>query len=109
LFAESAMQASGLPEFVSRVALAVDVAGLAQASVGEVGDLVEAFAQFGDERSDTGRDHPVASGPRVMASLRNLAIGALHLHGRDDTAEATRWAARRLERPFQILGLTSCP
>lgn len=47
------------------------------------------------------------SGPRVMAALRNLAIGALHLHGRDDTAEATRWAARRPERPFHILGLTS--
>jgi predicted transposase YbfD/YdcC len=47
------------------------------------------------------------SAPRVMAALRNLAIGALHLHGRDDTAEASRWAARRPERPFQILGLTS--
>jgi hypothetical protein len=29
-----------------------------------------------------------------MVSLRNVAIGALHLHGRDDTAEATDWAAR---------------
>lgn len=45
------------------------------------------------------------SGPRVMAAFRNLAIGALHLHGRNDTAEATRWAARRPERPLQILGL----
>lgn len=30
------------------------------------------------------------SGPRVMASLRNLATGALHLAGRDDTTAATR-------------------
>ena len=46
------------------------------------------------------------SGPRVMATLRNLAIGALHLAGRHDTTEATRWASRSMERPFTILGLT---
>lgn len=46
------------------------------------------------------------SGPRVMASLRNLAIGALHLAGLHDTTEATRWAARRAERPFHTLDLT---
>lgn len=47
------------------------------------------------------------SGPRVMAGLRNLAIGALHLSGRRDITEATRWAARAIHRPFQILGLTT--
>ena len=46
------------------------------------------------------------SGPRIMASLRNLAIGALRLHGRTDIAEATRWATRNTGRPFVILGLT---
>ena len=46
------------------------------------------------------------SGPRVMAALRNLAIGALHLAGRRDITEATRWAARAMHRPFQLLGLT---
>ena len=46
------------------------------------------------------------SGPRVMATLRNLAIGALHLAGRHDTTEATRWASRNMNRPFTILGLT---
>lgn len=46
------------------------------------------------------------SGPRVMAALRNLAIGALHLHDRRDITEATRWANRGMRRPFQILGLT---
>ena len=47
------------------------------------------------------------SGPRAMATLRNLAVGALHLAGRHDTTEATRWASRRMDRPFTILGLTS--
>jgi predicted transposase YbfD/YdcC len=47
------------------------------------------------------------SGPRVMAGLRNLAIGALHLAGRRDITEATRWAGRVMHRPFQLLGLTT--
>lgn len=47
------------------------------------------------------------SGPRVMAALRNLAIGALHLAGRTDITEATRWASRRPNRPFTILQLTT--
>ncbi len=47
------------------------------------------------------------SGPRAMAALRNLAIGALHQAGRHDTTEATRWASRCIDRPFTILGLTS--
>lgn len=46
------------------------------------------------------------SGPRTMATLRNLAVGALRLAGRNDIAEATRWATRNMERPFTILGLT---
>ena len=45
------------------------------------------------------------SGPRAMAALRNLAIGALHQAGRHDTTEATRWACRSIDRPFTILGL----
>ncbi|MFG1861087.1 hypothetical protein [Microbispora bryophytorum] len=47
------------------------------------------------------------SGPRVMASLLNLAIGAFRLAGRTDITEATRWACRYMSRPFAILGLTS--
>lgn len=47
------------------------------------------------------------SGPRVMAALRNLAIGALKLSGRHDIAEATRWATRKMDRPFTILGLAT--
>jgi predicted transposase YbfD/YdcC len=47
------------------------------------------------------------SGPRIMAALRNLAIGALRLAGRTDITEATRWANRRPDRPFTILGITT--
>jgi predicted transposase YbfD/YdcC len=47
------------------------------------------------------------SGPRIMAALRNLAIGALRLAGRTDITEATRWASRYIHRPFTILGLTT--
>jgi predicted transposase YbfD/YdcC len=47
------------------------------------------------------------SGPRAMAALRNLAIGALRLAGRTDIAEATRWATRDMQRPFTILGLAT--
>jgi len=45
------------------------------------------------------------SGPRAMAALRNLAIGAHQLTGRTDITEATRWANRDRHRPFAILGL----
>jgi predicted transposase YbfD/YdcC len=45
------------------------------------------------------------SGPRAMAALRNLAIGAHQLTGRTDITEATRWANRDRRRPFTILGL----
>jgi len=47
------------------------------------------------------------SGPRIMAGLRNLAIGAIRLTGRTDITETNRWANRNTHRPFQILGLTS--
>lgn len=47
------------------------------------------------------------SGPHVMAALRNLAIGAIHLLGRRDITETTRWATRFMDRPFKILNLTS--
>ena len=46
------------------------------------------------------------SGPRVLASLRNLTINAPRLAGRTNITEATRWANRDITRPFTILGLT---
>ncbi|WP_284741781.1 ISAs1 family transposase [Amycolatopsis sp. RTGN1] len=56
-------------------------------------------------REDNSHAH-TRSGPRILASLRNLAIGALRLAGRHDITEATRWANRYMYRPFTILGLT---
>ncbi|TYC20716.1 hypothetical protein FXF52_29895 [Micromonospora sp. MP36] len=46
------------------------------------------------------------SRPRAMASLRNLAVGALRLAGRTDITEATCLACRYMSRPFAILSLT---
>jgi predicted transposase YbfD/YdcC len=56
-------------------------------------------------REDTSRAR-TRSGPRILACLRNLAIGALRLAGRHDITEATRWANRYMNRSFTILGLT---
>jgi hypothetical protein len=44
-----------------------------------------------------------ANGPRVMASLRNLAISVLRLSGVLNIAAATRHHARRPERPLQTI------
>ncbi|MDR7303510.1 transposase [Haloactinomyces albus] len=43
--------------------------------------------------------------PRVMASLRNLTIGALRLAGHTNIAVGLRYAAREFTRPLQLLGL----
>jgi hypothetical protein len=58
---------------------------------------------YGEDRSTV----RTRSGPRIMAALRNLAIGALRVAGRYDTTEATCWASRYMDRPFTVLGLTS--
>ncbi|MGH3901595.1 MAG: ISAs1 family transposase [Pseudonocardiaceae bacterium] len=53
-------------------------------------------------------DHSTArtgSGPRVMAALRNLAVGAIHLIGRRDITETIRWTTRVMDRSFKILNL----
>ena len=43
--------------------------------------------------------------PRVMASLRNLGIGALRLAGHPNLAAALRHTGRDPARPLTILGL----
>jgi hypothetical protein len=43
------------------------------------------------------------NGPRVMASLRNLAITAARLSGVTNIAASTRYQARRPERPLQLI------
>jgi predicted transposase YbfD/YdcC len=56
---------------------------------------------FGEDAS-TARS---GSLPRVMASLRNLAIGALRLAGHPNLAAALRHTGRDPTRPLAILGL----
>jgi predicted transposase YbfD/YdcC len=56
---------------------------------------------FGEDAS-TAR---TGSLPRVMASLRNLAIGALRLAGHSSLAAALRHTGRDPGRPLAILGL----
>jgi hypothetical protein len=45
--------------------------------------------------------------PRAMASLRNLAIGVLRLHGCRNIAAALRYYARDATRALPLLGITS--
>ena len=47
-----------------------------------------------------GGQHPGASGPRIMASLRNLAVSILRLTGATSVAAALRYHARRPSRPL---------
>jgi predicted transposase YbfD/YdcC len=56
---------------------------------------------FGEDAS-TARN---GSLPRVMASLRNLAVGALRLGGHPNLAAALRHSGRDPARPLAILGL----
>jgi len=44
-------------------------------------------------------------GPRTMATLRNLAISLLRLHGIKNIAQALRSFARNPEKAVQLLGL----
>ena len=43
------------------------------------------------------------NGPRVMASLRNLAITVFRLTGQTSIAAAQRYHARRPDRPLQTI------
>ncbi len=45
------------------------------------------------------------AGPRVMASLRNLAISAFRLAGRRNIAQALRYMGRDPVRPLTLLGI----
>src|SRR4051794_38656658 len=46
------------------------------------------------------------TGPQVMATLRNAAIGALRLAGITNIAAANRYHARHANRPLALLGIT---
>lgn len=45
------------------------------------------------------------NGPRVMASLRNIAISVLRLAGAKNIAKANRWCGRNVEACQRLLGL----
>jgi predicted transposase YbfD/YdcC len=46
-----------------------------------------------------------ANAPRTLATLRNLAIGALRHAGATNIAKALRWTARDPNRALTLLGL----
>lgn len=55
---------------------------------------------------DFSEDHSqirTASGPGIVASLRNLAVTILRLTGADCIASALRYHARRSSRPRTIM------
>ena len=54
---------------------------------------------FDEDRSQV----RTASGPRVMASLRNLVITILRLAGATCIASALRYHARRSSRPLRTI------
>lgn len=57
---------------------------------------------FDEDRSQVRK----GNGPRVMATLRNLAISILRLAGARFIAKAVRWCARNDERALRLVGLT---
>lgn len=99
----SAIAALGVTSLTHTRATPADIATLVREHWG-----IESLHWLRDTvyREDTSTAH-TRSGPRVMAALRNLAIGAIHLHGRRDITETTRWATRAMDRPFKILKLIS--
>jgi hypothetical protein len=56
---------------------------------------------FDEDRSQV-RKH---NGPRVMASLRNVAISVLRIAGAWCVAKAIRWCARDVQRGLRLIGL----
>ena len=56
---------------------------------------------FDEDRSQVRK----GNGPRVMATLRNLAISVLRLAGADCIAKATRWCSRKAARCSRLIGL----
>jgi hypothetical protein len=59
-----------------------------------------------------GEDHSrirTGTTPRTMATLRNLAISALHLTGTTNIAQALRAMARDITRPLHLLGIPTPP
>lgn len=56
---------------------------------------------FDEDRSQVRK----GNGPRMMASLRNIAISILRLAGARSIAKALRWCARHAEQCPRLIGL----
>ncbi len=56
---------------------------------------------FDEDRSQVRK----GNGPRVMATLRNLAISVLNMAGATSIAKATRWCCRNLDACLRLIGL----
>ena len=57
---------------------------------------------FDEDRSQVRK----GNGPRVMATLRNLAISVLRLAGATSIAKSTRWLCRNVNACFRLIGLS---
>jgi predicted transposase YbfD/YdcC len=86
----------------------------AQASPGRLADAVrghwaiEALHHIRDTTfAEDASQVRTGTAPRTMASLRNLAIGLLRLHGDRNVAAALRRNARDATRPLALLGITT--
>lgn len=55
---------------------------------------------FDEDRSQIRK----GNGPRMMATLRNLALGVLRLAGASSIAKALRWCARRVDACWRLVG-----
>ena len=58
---------------------------------------------FDEDRSQVRK----GNGPRVMATLRNLAISVLRLAGASSIAKALRWCARHFDACERLIGLST--
>jgi predicted transposase YbfD/YdcC len=95
----SAVAQLGLTSLTPAQAGPAEIAGLVRNHWG-----IEALHWLRDTvyREDHSRSR-TGSGGHIMAALRNLAIGVLHLAGRRDITEATRWVTRYMHRAFDLL------
>jgi len=67
---------------------------------------VEALHYVRDVTFDEDRSQVrTGNGPRVMATLRNLAISVLRLAGATSVAKAVRWCSRHVEACLRLIGL----
>ena len=101
----------GRKKWSTETSYAVTSLTATQASPGELATIIRGHWAIEDRlhwvRDMTyGEDHSqvrTASGPRVMAALRNLAITILRLSGATSIAAALRYHARRSDRPLQAI------